>query len=98
MPCYSCAVSELETIAQTPTLYPSPPSLGYLGHTFYPLDFVYLISEDGSHLYDIGQILSIPNSGEVQVLRYSRLDKPQGPFSEVCIMLVRSVKLNISNC
>jgi hypothetical protein len=85
MPCYSCGASQLETLAQIPTLHstPSPPCLRYLGHTFYPLDFVYLIPRDNSSLYDIGQILSFPNSEEVQVLKYRRVDKPQGPFSEV---------------
>lgn len=97
MPCYSCGVSQLETMAQTPTLHLSPPSLKYLGCTFYPLDFVYLIPEDDSHLYEIGQILSIPNSGGVQILKYSRLDKPQGPFSEVCVILIRSAKLESMN-
>lgn len=98
MPCYSCGVSQLETIAQTPTLHLSPPSLKYLGHTFHPLSFVYLIPEDNSHLYDIGQILSIPNADEVQVLKYSRLDKPQGPFSEVCVIHSKSTELNLRNC
>jgi hypothetical protein len=76
-----------------PPSYPSPPHLTYLGHTFYPLDFVYLIPKGNSHLYDIGQILSIPNSEEIQVLKYRRLDKPQGPFSEVCMILVRSTNI-----
>lgn len=84
MPCYSCGASQLEDLAQTPTLHSSPPSLKYLGHTFYLLDFVYLIPKNNSHLYDIGQILSIPNVDEIQILKYRRLDKPQGPFSEVC--------------
>jgi hypothetical protein len=96
MPCYSCGALQLETIAQTPTLHLSPshsPSLKFLGHTFYPLDFVYLIPGDSSHLLDIGQILSIPNSEEVQVLKYKRLDQPQGPFSEVCMIFIGSVEL-----
>jgi len=87
MPCYNCGASQLETSAQIPTLHltPSSPYLTYLGHTFYPLDFVYLIPKGNSYLYDIGQILSIPNSEEIQVLKYSRLDQPLGPFSEVCV-------------
>ena len=84
MPCYSCGASQLEDVAQAPILHLSPPSLTYLGYTFHLLDFVYLIPEDNSHLYDIGQILSIPNVDKIQVLKYRRLDKPQGPFSEVC--------------
>lgn len=85
MPCYNCGVSQLETLAQTPTLSPSPPSpyLKYLGLSFYPLDFVYLIPKDNSYLYDIGQIISIPNSEEVEVLEYMRLDQHQRPFGEV---------------
>jgi hypothetical protein len=86
MPCYNCGISQLETLAQTPTLLPSSsPCLKYLGLTFYPLDFVYLVSKENSHLYDIGQILSIPNSEEVEVLEYVRLDQYQRPFSEVGI-------------
>ena len=87
MPCYNCGALQLEDLVQTPTLLylsPSSPCLKYLGRTFYPLDFVYLIPRDNSHLYDIGQILSFPNAEEIQVLKYKRLDKPQGPFDEVC--------------
>jgi len=84
-------------MAKTPTLHHSPPSLKYLGSTFYPLDFIYLIPEDNSHLYEIGQILSIPNSGGVQVLKYNRLHKPQGPFGEVSVILVRYAELNSMN-
>lgn len=95
MPCYSCGASQLETLAQIPTLHftPSPPCLRYLGHTFYPLDFVYLIPRGSSSLYDIGQILSFPNSEEIQVLIHRRLGGPQGPFSEVCATPIRSAKI-----
>lgn len=96
MPCYSCGASELESLAQIPTLLqltPSSPCLKYLGHTFHPLDFVYLIPKGNSHLYDIGQILSIPNSEEIQVLKYRRLDQPQGPFSEVHVTLIESANI-----
>ena len=87
MPCYNCGVSQLETLVQTPILLSSFPSpcLRYLGLTFYPLDFVYLIPKNNGHLYDIGQILSIPNSEEVEVLEYMKLDQHQRPFSEVGI-------------
>ena len=84
MPCYSCGASQIEEISRTPALHPFPPSLKYLGHTFYPLDFVYLIPEDNFHLYDIGQILSIPSAEEIQVLEYRRQDQPRRAFSEVC--------------
>ena len=100
MPCYNCGTSQLESLAQTPTLLylaPSSPCLNYLGHTFHLLDFVYLIQEGNSHLYDIGQILSIPNSEEIQVLKYRRLDQPQGPFSEVCVILMESEFYSV-NC
>jgi len=95
MPCYNCGASQLETLAQAPTLYlaSSPPYLNYLGHTFYPLDFVYLIPKGNSYLYDIGQIISIPNSEEIQVLKYRRLDQPLGPFSEVCVILIGSTNI-----
>lgn len=84
MPCYNCGISLLETLAQSPTLLPTPsPCLKYLGLTFYPLDFVYIIPKENTHLYDIGQILSIPNSEEVEVLEYMRLDQYRRPFSEV---------------
>ena len=94
MPCYSCGASQLENLAQIPTLHstPSSPCLRYLGHTFYPLDFVYLIPRDNSSLYDIGQILSFPNSEDIQVLKYERLDEPEGPFSEVCATLIEPAK------
>lgn len=52
------------------------------------MDFVYLIPKGNSHLYDIGQILSIPNSEEVEVLEYMRQGQSQRPFSEVHIFLV----------
>ena len=86
MPCYNCGASQLETLAQVPTFpsTPSTPYLRYLGHTFYPLDFIYLIPRGSTSLYDIGQILLFPSSEEIQVLKYRRLEKPQGPFSEVC--------------
>lgn len=94
MPCYNCGASQLETLAQTPTLHLTPsPYLTYLGHTFYPLDFVYLIPRGSSYLYDIGQILSIPNSEEIQVLKYRRLDQPLGPFSEVCVIFIGSTSI-----
>jgi hypothetical protein len=93
MPCYNCGASQLETLAQTPVLLNSPSSyLKYLGLKFYPMDFVYLIPEDSSHLYDIGQILSISNAEEIQVLRYRRHGQSQRPFSEVCIISIRSIK------
>lgn len=87
MPCYNCGLSQLKTLAQTPILLPSSPfpCLKYLGLVFYPLDFVYLIPEDNFNLYGIGQILSIPNSEEVEVLEYMRHDQHQKPFSEVSL-------------
>ena len=94
MPCYNCGLSQLETLAQTPVLLNSPSlCLKYLGLKFHPMDFVYLIPGGSSYLYDIGQILSIPNAEEIQVLRYRRLGQSQRPFSEVCIILIKSIKL-----
>ncbi|KAF9792170.1 S-adenosyl-L-methionine-dependent methyltransferase [Thelephora terrestris] len=88
MPCYNCGISQLETLAQAPTLLSSPssPCLKYLGLVFYPMDFVYLIPEGDSHLYEIGQILSIPNSEEVIILEYMRHNQSQRPFSEVILI------------
>ena len=99
MPCYNCGASQLETLAQIPTLHltSSSPCLTYLGHTFYPLDFVYLIPRGNSYLYDIGQILSIPNSEEIQVLKYRRLDQPLEPFHEVCVALMGSTNILLKN-
>lgn len=100
MPCYNCGASQLETLAQTPILLTSstPPCLKYLGFTFFPLDFVYLITKDGSHLYEIGQILSIPSSEKIQVLIYTRLEQSQRPFDEVCQLTLKSIEFHLGNC